>query len=251
MNAIDPDVPDTWPCEITAWVERFGRQRIEYAIHGGPRVDETEFRELLVGHRLLVRHSTRLMEHEEATIRRDGLRPVSAGLIEVRIDEAWRRGLVSEEERQELRRAHIWAKLDRDDAAENRTLVARGLGVYLLMGLRPLDDGHANEWLSQWGGPALYEGLPRPPAPSSLREKLRRVSQPAIVEATLEFSEERFPRSVGEPFGLVFSEILFGETALYGGMEVCHVGPVPPASLSRILHPGDGDYDRHAALPRD
>ena len=93
-----------------------------------PRVDETTFRQLLVGHRLLVRHSTRLMNHAEATIRSDGLRPLSAGLIRrggsTRSVEG--RGLVSEEERSELKRAHIFATHDRDDAFQRGTLEAPG-----------------------------------------------------------------------------------------------------------------------------
>ena len=92
---------------------------------------------------------------------------------------------------------------------------------------------------------------PPPPAPSSLREKLRRVSRPAIVEATLEFGGGKVP-ALWSPSrsGSVFSGILLGEMDLDGGMEVCRAGPVSPASISRILHPGDADYDRHVVLPR-
>ena len=76
------------------------------------------------------------------------------------------------------------------------------------------------------------------------------MSRPTIVEATLEFSEDRFPRHAVEPYGLVFSAILFDAPDLSGGTEVCHAGPIFPADLSRFLQPGDPDYDRHDRLPR-
>ncbi len=156
---------------------------------------------------------------------------------------------MSEEERSELKRAHIFATHDRDDAFQRGTLEARERGVYLLFGRRPVDEGHANEWLVCGAVPRCTRAFPahlRPPRSgrSSGGSVVRRSSRRPWSSA------RKGSRALRRAVRLVFSGILLGEMDLDGGMEVCHAGPVSPASISRILHPGDADYDRHVVLPR-
>jgi hypothetical protein len=233
---VDPDDPTTWPDEVRAWVDRWGEQRIEDAL-GGSWVavrEEDGFRELLRGRRLLAYHSTCLLEHEADAIKRDGLDPVSAELIGKRLDAAFERGHLSDLERQALRRAHIFARNDRADPVERRLLEARELGVYLLAGRGCFNDPHVDmvEWLSTWGGPALYEGVTRWPEPDPLAETLRRLGWPSIVVTALEVTNEGFRRpTIVEPLGLVFSLVALGNTDLEHATEICYSAPISATNI--------------------
>jgi hypothetical protein len=257
---VDVDDRETWPDAISEWVERWGDLQVRHALQGGASLaameSGTAFRELLAGQRLLAYHSTRLLKHEEEAIRVEGLLPVSAGLVQRRIDDAWRQGFLSEGEREELHRINIFARHDRDRADERQFLEARERGVYLLVGRTALEEAplHLCEWLSIWGGPAIYEGVPGWPAPSpdarfpTLRS-LHTIGRPTIIASALEYRDEDFGPLAAHTLGLMFSCVASGEHWGASG-EVCFRGPVRPEDILAVGHPGDPEYDRHPELPR-
>src|SRR5438132_14434734 len=97
---VDVDDPQTWPPDV-----RREAQAIADSVRGKakyvsdlpiPIEGEDPFRALLAGHPLVAYHATRLLDHEVAMIREQGLRPLTAKLVEDRIEAAYGHSLISD-----------------------------------------------------------------------------------------------------------------------------------------------------------
>jgi hypothetical protein len=71
-----------------------------------------EFRRLFVGHRLRAYHATRLLDHEVAMIRGQGLRLLDEDLVVGRIKSAHESGHLSRVLRDRLLTGHVFAEAD-------------------------------------------------------------------------------------------------------------------------------------------
>jgi hypothetical protein len=236
---LDLDERSTWPDSVKAWTdERASLLRGTTTYWSSLRIsddDETDFRELIAvaGGKLLAYHSTRLLDHEVAAIRRDGLRVLSATLVATKIDDAFEHGYLTEPQRSQLHRSHVYAI----GIAEGRD--AR---VSLCLGREGFDaepDGF-EELLRTWGGEAIYWSS----IESERIELLRRLGRPAIVVARVSPDHEHGRRTdLGRMF--VGAALKLEDVSC----DYFSLAPVPASDVLAIWQPGHKDYDDHAKLP--
>jgi hypothetical protein len=199
--------------------------------------EEREFRKLLDGRRVIAYHCTRLFEHEEAAIRRDGLRPVSLAGMRERIRSAHEHGHLTEGQQDDL--------LAAAERADSQTVESRGSGVFLVVGQGDFIEfpDLVSEWLGFWGGTVIYESAG---ARRGEPHWLGGLGRPTIVVAALEIIHERFRQT--DYLGQMFSAVAHGHPWL--GSEVRYGPLVPDECIDALLHPGDCRYDRYSGLPR-
>jgi hypothetical protein len=237
---VDLDDPATWPPGVHEWIERWGERACAGTGLSAELITaEDEFRELLVGSRLLAYHCTRLLDHEEDLIWRDGLRPVSHEQMLERIRQAWEHGYLTASQRDGLTATTRAAVLE--------TVQARGRGVFLSIGRAVFTEYPelCSEWLSIWGGPTLYESAGAL-FPGERQDLLKSLGPATIVVAELEFLNDRFWRR--EWFSLMFSRAALG--LAFGGSEVCYSPFVPAKDVAAMWQPGNDEYDRYPELPQ-
>lgn len=168
LEVVDPGSVNTWPPDIRQFVERLAVRcraipanrpntpSYELALE---RIDEvfdveTMFRQLIGERHIPLFHATRLLPHEEDSVRLDGLLPLSTQHRDVRLDqviEIYGRELGMD--RLELLR-HAGPLTWNSDHRQGR------LGV--LCGVTPLQDAFAGAgtgmtvFLENWGGESFY-----------------------------------------------------------------------------------------------
>jgi hypothetical protein len=235
---VDVDDQDTWPHPIAEWVGDVGSPRSDPRDLSDAIEDERQFRTLLEGRRVIAYHCTRLLEHEEAAIRRDGLRPVSLENTVERIRSACAHGHLTVRQQDELLAAV--ERIDRE------TIEARGRGTFLTVGLALFTEmtDLAAEWLGLWGGTVIYEsaGARR----GETHDLLGNLGRPTIVVAGLEVTDERFRPT--DYFGQMFTAVAHGRHFLGGEVRCSPLVRVD--EIEALWHPGDAEYERYAGLPR-
>ena len=113
MAPIDVDNPETWPPQIHYMTSTWAKQcagRTRYT-NDLPLALELEvpFRQELAGHLVRAYHYTKLLPHEKQMIQQQGLRMLSASLLEERIEAGVRAGVISHEEASCFRASHVFA----------------------------------------------------------------------------------------------------------------------------------------------
>lgn len=173
---VDVDDPNTWPeavCDVVSrWAEQC-RGATEYT--GDLPLElglETSFLELLAGHFLRGYHYTRLLPHEHAMIRSEGLRILSPDLLSNRIEAASTAGEISVHEAKVLSGAHVFAH------GEHKYREGQ---VCLVLSRRVFERNPdaCVPLLTTWGGEGLYMSS----GAVSIRKRLSELGSPAVVAA--------------------------------------------------------------------
>ena len=233
-HIVDPDLPDSWPEILTKEVSRRatdlkGTTQVTPDLEAGRGWVEP----LLSGCLLRAYHSTRLLDHEVARIRSQGLRLLSANLLGDKIRSAFDNGNISAHERDHLLGGHVFAMGNADNRRDQicltlsrRIFTSSPFGVELL--------------LSVWGG----EGMREP----HNEHLLRSLGRPAIIVAHLDLTIPGhhffFPRLEN-----VFVGALLGLRDV--GADVFFRSPIPADRVEAIWQPGSPGYDVFERLPRD
>ncbi|GAA1777991.1 hypothetical protein [Luedemannella helvata] len=145
-DVIDVERRETWPdvlCEL-----------LEAYYPGGvgdvddindlvvPEGADDQIRQVLAGHRLRAYHCTRLLDHERNMIFEAGLRPFGPDLFEGRIAAARAHGAITDGERAQLSKAHMYAVGEGQKRGSREGLVSLILGEQAFVedaaNLRPL-----------------------------------------------------------------------------------------------------------------
>ena len=242
MHPIDVDEPPSWPYELREHVQGVAGALEETTQHVADlRPTEADCREthhLLAGAVVKAYHATRLLEHEAAAIREQGLRLLDEQLVVERIEKAFEQGAINVEQRDHLHANHVFAQTFQTKSRADR--------VCLILSRHTLDEEPDGLWrlLGQWGGEAIYwtQG-------EAFERELRNFGKPSIVVAGLD---------LGDPDAghLIFPGLLH---ALVGtllrlqgrGAEIHYRFPIPPAAILDIWQPDNPEFDRHENLWRD
>jgi hypothetical protein len=240
VTVIDIDRAVTWPEDVRREVEGCANR-----LRGATRFtsdlpilpdDEDAFRARLDGRPLRTYHATRLLDHERDAITREGLLPLTAELVERRIDLANRVKAITADQRRTLSATNVFA-LGCEEYRENQ--------VCLTLGEGSLDEiGGVWRLLSTWGGEAIYWANER----SELGDRLKPLGSPTVVAAAVDLT-------AGWRTHLVSPGVLHCFVGRTLGLErpfadVFYRARVPPERVLEIWGPGDAEYDRHAGLPR-
>ncbi|MEU5288512.1 hypothetical protein AB0G97_31545 [Streptomyces sp. NPDC020755] len=197
---------------------------------------------LLEGHLVRARHHTRLLDHEKASIRTQGLRLLDAQLVNDRLDQAHALGYLTVQERERLQTVN-------ETVSGQRGRSRREGQVCLTLSAAPqIHHIHAiHRLLTYWGGEAIYwqhcEGSP------ALATKLRNLGASSVVTALLDLAAPGQERSSIFPslVHVFVGKALGHEPA---DADVFYKSPIPPQRIESILSPGDVAYDRFPDLPR-
>jgi hypothetical protein len=194
---------------------------------------EDEFRETFGWRKLLAYHNTRLLPHETDAIRTDGLRLLDQQLVQDRISDAIAHGALPDAARREVQTGNIFA---------TRNEAGRVGRISFVIGRTAFDEdpGGCDPLLRYWGGEAIRGG-PRDVA------ELATVGSPSIVVAKLHLT-----RRHNDPYSYPeLAKVFVGSVLGLDGRssELQYTDPVPGGDVLAIWRPGDGDYDRHTALP--
>jgi hypothetical protein len=239
MDAIiDIDAPATWPEDVKAWATDVTKS---LAVSSPYTLDlplflderEDEFRSLLRGRKLLAFHCTRLLNHEVAAIREEGLRQLSEALVSARIEAAHE--YLSQDEREVLAARHCFA---------TGSQANREGQVCLVLGRTAFDEEPhgCTPLLSTWGGEGIYMGL------SEDRHVVLRLGRPAIVVTAIDLSVSHKVSPSFPSLSKLFAGTLAGTEQRWA--DVFLRSSIPPTDIMDIWQPGDSNYDRHDELPR-
>lgn len=234
-DSIDIDAPDTWPPPVLAWAREASRGVSREDVMEDSRFVErdAEFRALLTGgHKLVAFHCTRLLDHEAGAIREEGLRPLSAELVNLRIDTAHAAGSLTHDDRMLLRSSNVFA-------VDNATRYRDGC-ISLLLGAAVFDQEARGlePLLATWGGEGIRGG------PQT--ERAFRIGRPSIVVVRVDLGP-------GAKIGFIWSVSRMFAAKLLGVEPCCELqikSAIPAEDVLGIWQPGDAGYDRHAQLPR-
>jgi hypothetical protein len=234
---VDPDDRRTWPRAVTEWVtERADRLRGTAEDALGLRLpleEENDFRALFAGTKVRAYHATRLLECEVAMIREQGLRPLTAELVEERIACAFAAGAISDVYRDRLYKSHVFAR----GSEQQRGLRQNEISLYIGRGAL---DAFGHPQLSIWGGEAIYMF-----GPKEEWHLLESLGCPAIVVAAIALSAEVRVRAT---LGKIFVGLELGLKSAFGGVEKYRPA-IAAEDILAIWQPGDPEYERHAGLP--
>lgn len=244
MTVIDVDDPGSWPDDLRGVVSKLADAQ------GSPEyLDEIdlpddgkdEFQELMRGRIVRAFHATRLLEHEIANIRSDGLAPLTEALIERRIEDAVAAGDLEQLAGEALLHGN---------ALKSRRNEIRADQVCLFLSDRVMRDEVGGIWklLTIWGG----EGINFTHVGNDHKEDLR-IGQPAIVVALLDLSGNTIRYNCWPELRRVF----VGRWLGFGvnkesrfGASLYYYGAIPGNRVEDILIPGHPAYDRYPDLPR-
>jgi hypothetical protein len=240
MGVVNLDDRRTWPSGVLQWATEHAK-RIDVAageytsdLPGVLLEHEPELRALLEGQKLLAFHCTRLLDYEAIWIREEGLRRLTPDLVDRRIDGAFERGYISEEERERLRVNTVFA-LNEERHREGQVCLVIGRDAFddEIRGCQPL--------LLSWGGEAIYWGARQDRAAP-------RLGRPAIVVVRVDPSVDRETLRTFPGLGNLFVGALVGSERLFA--DGFFRRDISAAEVVGIWRPGDAEYDRHSQLPR-
>jgi hypothetical protein len=241
MTRIDPDDRKTWPAEVADLVRRAAnvvRGTVQHDSEIRAPEAEERFLQALRGSTIRAYHCTRLLEHELAAIRAQGLRRLTAGLMRERIDRALECKAITPAEAEQFHKGHAFAR-----GGEKH----REGKVCLFSCRRIMDKAYSVEnLLGIWGGEAIYSHVG-----TEWETRLRQLGRPAVIAVDVDVTQK--------PNGEKKHYIQPGVLAFFiglelgledPGLEIHFRGDIPAAQVAGIWTPGDPEYDRHRDLPR-
>jgi hypothetical protein len=235
-NTTNVDDPDTWPAPVLAWaISNAERLRGSTQFTGDlavPLEGEDGFREL-AGKGLMAYHCSRLLDHEVASVRENGLRMLSQDLVEERITEAETRGCISAAVAARLRTRNVYA---RGQHAHRHGQVCFVLGRNIF----DQPNNGALPLLSAWGGEGLNGG-PLDPTEHPV------LGTPTIVVARIDLSVSHKISPCWPELGKVFVASLLGLEDR--SADVFVRSSVSPGDVLDAWQPGHPEYDKHVSLP--
>jgi hypothetical protein len=238
---IDLEEPATWPqplSELTDhWAERLRRSTHFTSDLRLPIALEGDFEGTLANDRLLAFHATRLFDHEVQAIRGRGLRKLTPGLVNDRIESAHGRGLLTDDERERCLSRNVSA-IKNQEGREDQVCLVIGRGIFdheIGGGLHP--------FLGGWGGEAM-NGWPGPDSDPLLR----RLGRPAIVVSALDIAVVGSEAYLAPGLAKLFVGKKLGLADAFGEIYVRE--DIPGAHILDIWQPGHFEYDLHRDLPR-
>ena len=235
------DDPDTWPEQVreraNAWADRL-RGTTDYPSDLDlEHEDEDAFTALFADRCLVAYHATRLLDHEVAGIRANGLRRASYELVLDRIAAAHAEAAIDDELRERLVDANVFAERD-SSGRENQ--------VCAVLSRESFNRQHRGfgYLLNEWGG----ELIGMSSGGAGLRPQLRTLGRPAIVVAALDLAQSWKTHYCAPSLHKAFvGGLLELEDQ---GATVHYRADVGPERVVDIGQPGHPEYDRHVALPR-
>jgi hypothetical protein len=233
---VDLDAPSTWPHAVLEWAQAqaaalSGSTEFTCDLSNELIEREAEFRALFDGTKMLVYHCTRLLDWEADDIRRAGLVPLTRDLVERRIDQAERRGVLDAGEADRLRRSHTFALGEEDGRKDQVCFVA---------GREGLDDSGIHYLVNLWGGEGIYWAHADDPDPPT-------EGRPAIVVAAIDVSDRGRELRFDPALPKLFVGILLGTRDNYA--DVFLQTAVPASDIIDIWQPGHPEYNRLSNLP--
>lgn len=230
---VDVDEPATWPSAVADWANDYAQKLRGSTLHTSdlavPLERKDELRSLLEDYKLLAFHCTRLLDHEVAAIRQRGLRVLSHELVSERIANAYERGLVTDEQRDHLQAANVFA-IGAEDHREGQVCLVLGRSVFdeSPSGCEPL--------LSTWGGEGIY----------ALQPEVRLLGRPAIVLTGIDLSVSHRISPTFPSLGKLFVGTLLGTEQR--SADVFLRSAIPPADVLGISNmPAPRLYRRQKA----
>lgn len=236
---IDVDQSGTWPARLADLVDDVAEQLRHSADLDVPAGElpldhyEGELHDLLNGCLIRAYHCTRLLDHEAATIRSEGLLVLDEDLVTTRIDAALAHGHLSDDLASSIRAGqHFARRLPGDREGQ----------VCLVVSTTAFDRTGLHHLLATWGGEAIYAQHVDHKTPQL--EMLRELGRPTIVQALLDTRYGWIRPSM--PHLLVGARLQLADRC--GSAH--HPAPIPGPRIERLIQPGDPDYDRHTRLPQ-
>lgn len=235
---IDVDDPTTWPDSTKGWVRRrasalVGTTRYveDLAIH---LEEEAGFRQTLGPCKVRAFHCTRLLPHEIADIRTNGLRLLTEDLVRDRITAAIAHEALPTAAQTAAEQGNVYAVQD-PLGRENQTCVVVGRSIF------DSDAGGLAGFLTYWGGEAIRGG------PADVAA-LAHIGIPSIVDVRIDMTRPLDDPYSHPPLANVFVGAALG---LLPAAEIYYPQPIAAEDISDVWHPGDPDYARHRDLPRE
>lgn len=242
-GAIDPDDLDTWPDALREALEPYAADvpidtpTAELSVP----LDDSYVTELLDGRPMRAYHCTRLLPHEVAGVRRDGLRALSRDHADGRIAAALDAGALSSADAARVLAATLYATDDGEWGSATEHRDGRVFGVVGSTQFRERPHGF-DSLLSTWGGEAVYFPSERTP----LAATLRALGRPSVVVLDLDLHD-----GVRTDVGWTLADVLTAHVALLAdrGGTFTRFGDVPRSQIVDIWQPGSPAYDRFVGLP--
>jgi len=224
MAPIDVDNPETWPPQIhymaSAWAKQCaGRTRYTNDLPLALEL-EAPFRQELAGHLVRAYHYTKLLPHEKQMIQRQGLRMLTASLLEERMEAGVKAGKISSDEARCFRDSHVFAAGEEQHREGQVCLV-------LSQRLFDRDPGACLPLLESWGGECLYMSSLSVP----FRSRLQEIGSPTRVTALLAL-EDSTKHQIYPSLHKLFVGSLLGLDDL--GADVFYRAPIPPEHIEHI-----------------
>jgi hypothetical protein len=234
---IDLGDPTTWPERVRSRVEAFvaSNPDDDDSFHQAIE-EEDEFRRLLDGFLLRAFHATRLLDHETDGIGRSGLRVLSEELISERIEAASAGDHITEDERDSLLSAHVFASGE----ARNRE---GQISLFMPVEVCAWEPFGLNPLLRTWGGEAIT--MSRHGA--AWEDRLQQLGRPAIVVALLDLHDSASVHRAHPPVLYAFAGRLLGKER---GTTVHYRTDVSGDHTVAVWQPGSSEYDRFPHLIR-
>ena len=224
MAPIDVDNPETWPPQIhymtSAWAKQCaGRTRYTNDLPLALEL-EVPFRKELAGHLVRAYHYTKLLPHEKQMIQRQGLRMLTASLLDERIEAGVVAGTISPEEASGLRASHVFAAGEEQHREGQICLV-------LSHRLFKRDPGACLPLLESWGGEGLYMSSLSMP----FRSRLEEIGTPTRVTALVALEDSNKHQIYPSLHKLFVGSLLRLD---YLGADVFYRSPIPPEHIEEM-----------------
>jgi hypothetical protein len=222
---VDVDDPNTWPeavCDVVSrWAEQC-RGATEYTVDLPLKLGlEASFLELLAGHFLRGYHYTRLLPHEHAMIRNEGLRILSPDLLSNRIEAASTAGEISAHEAMVLSGAHVFASGEHQ-YREGQVCLVLSRRVF------ERDPDACLPLLTTWGGEGLYMSA----GAVSHKNRLSELGSPVVVTALFKVGSTAPKSNVFPAIHKVFVGASLGLCDVGG--DVFYRASIPSKDIERI-----------------
>lgn len=224
MSPIDVDHPETWPPQIHRMASMWAKQcagRTRYT-NDLPLALELEapFRQELAGYLVRAYHYTKLLPHEKQMIQRQGLRMLTASLLEERIEAGVAAGTISPQEATRFRASHVFAAGEQEHREGQVCLV-------LSQRIFERDPGACLPLLQSWGGEGLYMST----LSVSFRSRLEEIGTPTRVTALVAL-EDSTRHHTYPSLHKLFVGSLLGLDDL--GSDLFYRSSIPPEHIEQI-----------------